>query len=377
MCKKGTVILLDDEETVRKGFENLFDDLSINLELLLCSNLKEFDEKLKSKKEDSSLKSIIVDLANTHKEEDSKEFAINEYILDEFNTNRIPIFIHSGFLDKYENLENKGTVFKVSKSKDSINAICENLKVFEESGFLDIFSVNGNIESKIMTELHSAFVNQFEGNELVEIINSIKHRGVNIKERTNEVFQRIAIRALFENLIKEKQLEDGTIEEVKINAIEHYYRRTSKNEFWTGDIFKSEDGGQVVLLTPRCNLAHSNFDQLLICHIKEINEETYREFQNSKKGEENLRKNIVDDVKKTGEKFRFLPSTPQFKGGYVDFSSHYTFKVDDFKKLFKRSISLSEELTNDVVRKFASYILRLGITETDVFEASYFVKTKE
>lgn len=373
------VILLENEKTVRDSFNNLFQDIEVGLELRLCTNVEEYLAITSNEETKNNLKSIIVDLANTVDEEKGEEFQITKHLLEEFKTNRIPIFIHSAFMGKLKEFENMGTVFKVPKEQDSAKQICERIKLFKDSGFLNIFSKGGKLDGKFMTELHSAFVNQFKKNEIEEIIKSIKHAsGEKFKDRTNEVFERIAIRSVFENLIKAKKNEEGAVEEIKINAIEHYYRRTSEFDFWTGDIFinrRSKD--LVVILTPKCNLSHGNYEELLLCKINKITEEIINEFKNSKKekGIKSLIGNITDDVtnKRVGERFRFLPRTPQFEGGYIDFSKYFSMKSDDFKNNYEIVISLSEEFASDVIRKFSSYLLRRGITETDFIETSFYL----
>ncbi len=161
-----------------------------------------------------------------------------------------------------------------------------------ESGFLDLFSPNGEIEKKIMHELHEAFVNQFEDDEIIQIINSVKFADpTHFKSRIHEIFERIAFRSTFQNVISSCKGSQGN-EEIKINAVEHYYRRTSSFDFWTGDILKFKEGNvQIIILTPRCDLAHNNCKFILVCEILPIEEKTTKEFI---KDPDKLRKYITD-----------------------------------------------------------------------------------
>lgn len=382
------VILLENEKIIRDSFNNLFQDLEIGLDLLLCNSVEEYLTITSDEERNNHLKSIIVDLANTSEEEKAEDFQITKHLLEEFETNRIPIFIHSAYMGKLKEFEGKGTVYKVPKGKDSAEQICKRIKLFNDSGFFNIFSKGGKLDGKFMIELHSAFVNQFKNNEIEEIIKSIKHAsGDKLKERTNEVFERIAIRAVFENLIKAKKNEEGTLEEVKINAIEHYFRRTSEFEFWTGDVFlHRRNKDLVIILTPKCNLSHNNYEELLLCKINRITQEIISEFNNPKKdkssevskGIKSLHGNITDDVtnKRVGERYRFLPRTPQFEGGYIDFARSFSMKSEDFMNNYEIVISLSEEFASDVIRKFSTYLLRRGITETDFLETSFYLNEK-
>lgn len=373
---KGVIILLENESTIRNSFQSLFEDLGIDLELVLCSSPKEYEKALSQSKKENNLRGLIMDLSNTDQEEDTKSYKAADYIQEEFDFNRIPIFIHSGNLEHYKELNDKGTVFKIPKGSNSISSICQSLKKMSDCGFLDIFCLGGELENKIMLEVHKAFVEQFKGSEIEGIIDSISEAAEpqNITVRTKEVFERIALRTVFENWNSASMMGDGSIKEVQLNSIEHYYRRTSDFDFWTGDIFlwKQDPTVKCVVLTPRCNVGHNNFDELLFCKIEKITEEKLKALT-GKKGPEQLRKNITDH-QIVGERYRFLPPTPQFSGGLVDFKSVFTKSQKFIKENCELEITLSDELTNDVVRKFAAYTLRGGISETEFGEAHHYVK---
>lgn len=368
------VLILENETQIQESFKNLFDDLDINLELIHCYNINEYNETVNSSTLKNEIKSMIFDLANTMDEESSKKFEVVDFIRHEYQESRIPIFIHSGFLDSYQDFESQGTIFRIPKTATSIIEISEKIKLFKEVGFLDIFSKNGSLESKIIKDLHNAFVSQFKNNEIEEIINSINNtKDKDVGKRVYEVFERVALRAFSENNTRSLISENGTIDEMTINSIEHYFRRSSSIDFWTGDIFKHKvNNDHLVVLTPRCNISNGNYERILLCYLNEFTEDNINAFK-SKKGIDNFRRNIVDDVQKTGDRYRFLPRTPQFKGGYIDFNKHFTISPKTLTDDFDRVISLSEELTNDIMRKFTSYLLRFGISNTDIFESFYYM----
>jgi len=169
--------------------------------------------------------------------------------------------------------------------------------------------------------------------------------------------------------------EEDSIIEIKLNSIEHYYRRTSPFEFWTGDIFTNNKTQEMcIITTPRCNVGHGNFDELLLCKIIKIDESTTNEFLKARSGLDALRKNITDD-KKVGERHRFLPPSPQFVGGFVDYKTIFSLGKDDFTGGYSYLISISDELTNDVVRKLSTYLMRGGISETDFSESLFYIKS--
>lgn len=378
---KDVILLLEDVEEIIKTFHQWVEDSQFNIDLIVCRNYQEFNKTMGDESVKGRIKCMIMDLSNNQEEETSGVYQSVKYINEQYNVNRVPIFIHSGFLESFTDLADKGTVFRIPKKANSVDTICTSIKLMHDSGFLNIFSFGGSLESKIMSEIHNAFVDQFKAKEIEEIISSIKSASKeNVELRTKEVFERLALRAVYQNTIS-----NGTEKEsVKVNSIEHYYRRkTDKYQFWTGDVFKSNDEKSSELLflaTPRCNISNNNFDQLLFYKINEIKDEQSTQILNKKndgietKGIKQLRKSITDDVTNSyiGERFRFLPKTPQFEGGFVDCMKCLTFPQDEFIANYSYVISLVDDLTNDVVRKAAAYLLRGGISDTAYEEAVFY-----
>ena len=229
MMEKDVAILLEDEQVVRDGFEQLFSDLEIDMDIISCKKPEEFENAISKKDIRDRLKVLIMDLSNTLSEATSQKYKAADYIKKEYDENRIPIFIHSGNLEHYKELEDQGTVFKIEKSKTSIQTICEDIKLMKDSDFFNVFCNNGSLDQKVMTELHKAFINQFKDFEIKEIIKSIKDSsGDNtnkLKERAKEIFERIAIRSLYTNWMSAKFSEvEESIVEIKLIA---YLLRTS------------------------------------------------------------------------------------------------------------------------------------------------------
>lgn len=379
--QKNIIILIDDEESIRNGFKQFFEDTELDIDFIACSSLNEFQKEISDENKKQFIKTWIVDLSNLPEEVDSKTYEIAGFIEESYNTNRIPIFVHSANLQYYDELDNKGTVFKIPKGKDSVDDIGERILQMQRSGFLDIFCHGGILEQKIMDEIHSAFVNQFAGDEIQNIIASVEEtHPENLVSRTMDLFERIAIRSLYQNVINPKEAENGILTEIKVNAIEHYYRRNNNFKYWTGDIFKNKESGElVIILTPRCNVGHCNYDELMLCKVTKLSPQNVSTFLSAKqnKGWKAYRKNITDDVTHTfiGERKRFLPVTPQFSGGFVDYKTCFSLTNEVFDEKYDYVISLVDEMANDVVRKFSSYFLRGGISETEMEEAYYYLKS--
>ncbi|WP_181308778.1 hypothetical protein [Rufibacter sp. XAAS-G3-1] len=362
------ILILEDDEKVITSLNQLFEDVEFPMELIFCRTYSEYEAVTSNQDTKHRIKCFIMDLSNDKSEDDSNTFKSVQYILEEYENNRVPIFIHSAYLSKFEELGDKGTVFKILKTTRSPNEIVGLIQKMSVCGFLNIFSRGGTLENKIMKEIHNSFVCQFKPKEVHEIINSIeKANPNNIIERTTEVFERIGIRSVYQNTIGIRENNES----VKVNAIEHYYRRSEGYKFWTGDIFKNKENNSLVFIaTPRCNIANKNFNNILICSIIDVNQEDVSAFLKPKDGSKKISNKITDNL--VGERLRFLPRTPQFKGGFVDFVEVHTISAAILLEEFEYVISLVDDLTNDIIRKLASYLLRGGISDTHYDEAIYY-----
>lgn len=380
---KNIVLLLEDDKKIIEPFVGYFTEKKMDAELIVSENLAIYIQNFEKYRD--NVKCLVMDLNNQDGDSDTSIGETIKQIRNHYENNRIPIFVHSGNLAHFTELDEKGTVIKKEKNRKSIEEIIDSIELMLNCGFLNIFSINGTLDQKIMTEIHSAFINQFKHNEIEEIIKSIQNGNLgeaDIPDRTKEVFERIAIRSIYQNLINNDLKQKSII----VNTIEHYYRRTNttKHYFYTGDIFEDQNQKMYFVATPRCNVSNKNYEQILLCEVNEISVDQNTSFQSQKvenkatgetKGGKQLRTSITDDVTNSfvGERFRFLPPSPQFRGGFVDFKKIITVSEDELKG-FNLIISLVDDLTNDVVRKLASYLLRGGISDTAYEEALYYIQ---
>lgn len=370
------ILFFDDEKDIRGNFKKEISGQKIDLEVLECDSKTDVREKLKDKKMMSKMKVMVFDLSTSREEAESGHFEILEDIKNNYSTYAIPIFIHSAFANIVVGYDNLGTLFKVEKTDNSITEIAKKIKLFQDSGFLDIFCEQGSLELEIHKEILKSFKDQFKGNEIEQIIDSIQHANKgNLKTRTKDVFERIAIRSLYQNLISAKRIKESTtIDEIKINNVEHYYRRKSDFEVWTGDIFENlNDKSQVIIITPRCDINNGICkDRFLACSVNELDKNLKAEIV------KDCNKFLTDNPQKSGIKSRFLIPAPNYRGGKVDLTDYFFAEKNEFnseKPKYRYLISLSDELTNEIVRKFASYILRGGISQSEISEAAFYSMT--
>lgn len=376
------ILLIDDKVEFHHQFQKQFTQVGIEIELKCFTTVEQlgnYIEELKSSGNICNLKSLIIDLSNNTAEEISKSFSVASIINETYYNNSIPIFIHSGYLGYYQDFENDGTIIKVKKSIDSVVQICSRIKLMADSGFLDIFCVNGILQQTFFKELHNSFTKQFKGDEITQILESIHHANKEntevFKERTIDTFKRMAIRSVYQNLISAKRIPTTEkIEEIKINAVEHYYRRSSEFPVWTGDIFRNKETQEdIVILTPRCDINNGYCNNgFLVCSIEKLESKTIKDFG---KSSESVGRYINDNPANTGIKFRYLIPAPSYPGGRVNLTRYSIVesnKLHGENASFGYLISLSDELINDIVRKFGSYVTRGGISASELNEATFY-----
>ncbi|MDL2257200.1 hypothetical protein LJC06_03235 [Bacteroidales bacterium OttesenSCG-928-I14] len=147
------------------------------------------------------------------------------------------------------------------------------------------------------------------------------------------------------------------MKEETVNSVEHYIRRINVIPIWTGDIFRKKGTNDFIfILTPRCNVTRSN--QILVCpfHWKEIISKT-----------DKISKMLQGDPMVSGYD-RHIPPSPIFEGGKLALSKYYILERSDILDNYELVVSLSDELTNEIIGKFGAYFFRTGITPWDTRE---------
>lgn len=363
---KGIVIHLDNDQKILESSKNLFDQMHIDLEFITC----QFEEEFKSvvKERGVEIKALIFDLLSSDPSDgeiNGKDAEFLKYVEESFAQYNTPIFIYSGFLEAiHDQFNDSGNVFKIDKEQ-SFEMIVKKIKLFSDSGFLNVFCQSGILEKEILKNLNLSFKSQFKSNEIEEIISSIQAStdSKNFTTRTIEVFKRIALQSLmFELLTPISSNQD------MVNPIEHFYRRNNISQVWTGDIWQRKDNSKVVLiLTPRCDLATGNTNSLIICDI--IRKDLKLSGNRDKKIEA-LRKYLTDNI--AGNSRRYIPDTPYCRGGFIDFSTHNTILIESFLEDYNYQVTLSDGFANEIISKFASYFLRTGIATINPNEFAYY-----
>jgi hypothetical protein len=361
---KGVIIHLDDRGQRLAESKSYFEQcgLAADFELVLSETREDFAKAIKDNAE--NLKCLIFDLwGEISAAEESGEGTAKflEDIKRSYADHNLPIFIYTGHRDKVPpELQNCGTVFAIDK-EEGINVIFEKVKLFHESGFLEVFCPGGILEKQIYRDLHIAFTHQFRsGEDLVNIINSVKSStgAGTFPERTKRIFKRIAVRSLLSDLVSPEVDGEGGIIEEQLGSVEHYITRINPIDVWTGDIFKKrEEAEHIYILTPRCNIIRSS--NILYCPFA---------LGETIKVEDKISKMLQGDPLVSGYD-RYLPPSPTFKGGKLLISKFNMISKQEILQNYERVITTSDELTNEILGKFGAYFFRTGITPWDPVEA--------
>jgi hypothetical protein len=367
----GIILHLENDKKLISDYESLYGQLEREFIYIACPTVEAFNSAIVE--HEKNIKAIIFDLVgnNATQEELSGNPEFLTVIDEKFVKFNLPIFIYSGHLESInDRYTTNGTVFKVSKD-ESIGLIFDKIKFLSDSGFIDVFCPGGILESEIKLELNRSFTNQFSQNsQIEEVLNSILNSGKTEeqKQRVKNVFKRIAIKTLSSDLLA--PIADS---EDKVNPIEHFYKRQSKLPIWTGDIWSHKENGDMVLvLTPRCDFATGKAQMVIVAKINDLPKPINLNGK-PEDVEKRMRDYLTDNL--PGKATRYIPSTVFFpKGGMVNLADHFTMDVKTFTDDFKYVVTLSDDLTNEIVGKFAYYFLRTGITNIDEQEFFAIVK---
>ena len=366
---KGIIIHLDDDsKNILEPSKAFFDQLGIDLELISCKSEKEFNSILNDR--EGEIRVLIFDLLSSDPDQElisEKDAKFLKNIKEGFANFNVPIFIYSGFTNAVEGLfSNYGNVYIIDKGKYGFDYITDKIKLFYESGFLDVFT-SGGIIDKIKHDLHRTFTSQFISNEELEstinlIVNNSDGDHIN---RIKRVFTRISMRTLLSELHSPIMDEKGEkIIEEHLALTEHYIRRINNQiRVFTGDIFVSTKNinDAFLVLTPRCNVIRA--EEYLVCPL------VMNDFPKKTSGQDNVKKIELaaqGDPKYSGFD-RHLPPSPIFKGGRLLISKYRIISIKEIDN-YERAISLSDELTNEILGKFGSYFFRTGIIPWDQAE---------
>src|SRR5665648_550828 len=88
----------------------------------------------------------------------------------------------------------------------------------------------------------------------------------------------------------------------------------------------------------------------------------------------NFNNSIKDNAELTSRSFRILTKSPLLNGEKIEYISPITINRQSLIEDYELVVSLSDELINDVVRKFSAYILRSGVSETEMEEAKKYME---
>ncbi|WP_407846546.1 hypothetical protein [Chryseobacterium sp. KCF3-3] len=366
----GIILHLENDKTLIERYNNLYQQLDMEFEYIGCSTTEEFNSVIND--QERNIKAIIFDLIGSKatKEELAGNPEFLTVINEKFVKYNLPIFIYSGHLESIDDKYTRnGTVFKVSKD-DSIQDIFDKIKFLSNSGFIDVFCPGGVLESEIKAELNKSFTNQFsQNNQIEEVLKSImvSEKPENQKERVKKVFKRIAIKTLSSDLLA--PVADS---EDKVHPIEHFYKRQSKLPVWTGDIWKQKNGEETFLiLTPRCDFATRKAANVMVAKIHKP--KPIKLNGKPEEVEKRLRDYLTDNLQ--GKSTRYIPSNIFFSdGGMIDLADHHTIDLKSFTDNFDYIITLSDDLTNEIIGKFAYYFLRTGITNINEQEFEAIIK---
>ncbi len=327
----------DSAETYRQ--KKLDEGLDVRFSLTKCRTVKEALEKA-----DGSFDGAVIDLKLSGDNNEGKDVFLK--IKGSF---RIPVIILTGTPDSIGEEEKPDFVSVLKKGEADFQR--DILDVFFEiynTGLTRIMGGRGRIE-KTLNEV-------FLGN-LLPMLEKWREYGNTDPERTEKALLRYTLNHLIQHL------DDG---EDSCFPEEVYIYPPRRDDLKTGSIVKKEGGENFyTILNPVCDLIlRSNgckTDHILLAEIEKegpIIDATLKDIKRKKKKKQKLN----DIFNNKQELYRhWLPPTPFFKGGFINFRKISVCTKDTFEKDYNQPfIQVSPHFVKDILSRFSSYYARQG-----------------
>lgn len=354
-------ILIVEDDTMQRGVYQSVIDSEADIVGIFAENKEEALRKIEEEDFDSAIVDLNLDSTSGNSEG-------NEVIKTIFKKMRIPVYVVSGNLSDYEQideLENKELLLKkISRDEADVSLIVEEMKKFYETGITKLLNKNGVIEK---------FLREFYLNYSEKLVKELYKDSDSSPEEKEKIITRFCMVAINEKL---------RIEQEKYHPGEVYFIPPICTDISTGDIvLNKETNERKIILTPACDLVKRDGGIRNSCWTNLVKidgvEEHYQELKDvglykneifnetggrSKKFQATLQ-NLKD---KKGKQFQiYLPKFDSIEEGIINLQHITTEKIEDIENpsKYERLASVNETFLRDIIAKFSSYYARQGSPE--------------
>jgi len=343
MCSFKLLIVEDNEmdlnvckDTVKR-YKN---EKSRDIELVECKTLEEALDKV-----DNSFDGVIIDLKlGPHGNEG------NKIIQDIHKGLRIPIAVLTG---TPANADTSLNIPVYKKGEIGYSDILDYFFEIYDTGVTRIFGGRGTIEDTMNNIFWENIYPQ------IESWRSYTAKG----KKTEKALLRFTINHLLELL---NDNSDYCYPE------EMYISPLVSNSVKTGSIVLNRNTKKnYIVMSPACDLVIRSCgsfktDRILLCEIEDFDQVKDVSLEGITKSDKKIRK--VEELIKNNytEYYHWLPLTPVFKGGFINFRWTIALEKNRFDENFELlQVQVSSHFVKDIISRFSSYYARQGQPDFD------------
>lgn len=310
---------------------------------IIAEQAGNYDEGI-SKLNSGDFDAAIIDLRLKQNAEEAEGNKILQLIKQKL---RFPVRIVTGHLGDLEEEFTTNSYFISSSSRDRVDytKILSDFIEIHESGITNILNNKGRI---------NADLSKIFWTHICDILPSL----IEEKKKGGEIdFEKILLRYISSHILEYLELTgENNLEPA--HPVEFYIKPRIKPNVFTGDVvIKNEDNTAWVVLTPACDLAIDSkrptpkAEYITLCKILPIDVvEGGKNLGDTKK----LKSNNFD------LKFHYLPKSPLFDGGYVNFQYIESTPIGDLPNKFSNRLAVASPFKKDMISRFSNYYSRQG-----------------
>jgi len=331
------ILLVDDDDQERNNWQDYLDTTGkeiateYKINLIYSDNLNSAEGKIKNLTVDF----LVIDTRlGKLGEPDGNELVntISKYGL------RIPTVFFTGNSDDVICKDLVLRIFK--KSESSVADVLEFITAIWNTGINEILSKDGFLEDNI---------NKFYKEIFIPNVEKWVKRQSDDKERVQRALLKIALNNL--SILLEYDDDKAFSEQV-------YLFFVNNNNFYTGSILKNRETKEYfVVISPSCDIflrkdkQGSNQRNVEMIHLLKITSTPAGMKSNNKKNYQDNKKN----------RFHFLPSISEFKGGFIDFADITVITEEHLNSKYEIiQFRVAEPFMKNISGRFSSYFGRQG-----------------
>lgn len=285
----------------------------------------------------------------------------NEVIKEVKENLRFPVFVISGTSHNLDpTLREETSLFKV-RDRDTDFDFIEEIIIIYNTGITELLNRKGTVEK---------YINDIFWTHL----SSSLDLWTTDQSRSPEDKQKSLLRYTLLHIQEYLDLNSlGDLE--KYHPAEFFITKPVKNNIFTGDILKNNDGKRSVILTPACDIDLKNgnrkADKILTLQIispQDIDEEYGNsEMSNTKKTK------LKSVIGNSNPRYHFVPQAGEIDKGIIDFQDKLSIPGHELEEQIQkgdieRIATISSPFLKDVIARYSNYYSRQGSPDFDIEE---------